>query len=343
MSDQQVMSARERVRRAVRFQRPDRVPRDCWVLPWAHDRYPEETRSMQEAYPLDVTFARLHPERLPHMKGQEYERGEYVDEWGCRFVNLTTGAVGEVKEPLVATWNDLDKVKPPYEWLEGAFGRVDEQCAATDLFVITPPLILFERMQFIRGTEQLLIDLMEQPSELFKLRDRVHEFNRFALEKCLQTDVDGIAVNDDWGAQRALLIPPGLWREVFKSCYAEYVTRCHDAGKLFFMHSDGHIMEIFEDFIEIGVDAINSQLFCMDIEEIGRRFKGRIAFWGEIDRQHVLPSPETSDVDRAVVRVAKALYDPSGGIIAQCDFSLGARPENVREVYAAWERWERGS
>jgi hypothetical protein len=27
----------------------------------------------------------------------------------------------------------------------------------------------------------------------------------------------------------------------------------------------------------------------MDLPEIGRRFKGRITFWGEIDRQRVLP------------------------------------------------------
>lgn len=39
------------------------------------------------------------------------------------------------------------------------------------------------------------------------------------------------------------------------------------------MHSDGYILPTIGDLIEIGLDAINSQLFCMDIEEIGKKFK----------------------------------------------------------------------
>jgi len=168
------------------------------------------------------------------------------------------------------------------------------------------------------------------------LRDRVHAWNLAMIEGWAQTDVDAIAWSDDWGTQRSMLIRPDLWRELFKPLYLDYVTRIHAAGKFAFMHSDGHIFDIYEDLIEIGVDAINSQLFCMDIEEIGRRFKGRICFWGEIDRQHILPRGSTNDVRAAVRRVARALYDGSGGVIAQCEFGPGARPENVRTVFDAW-------
>ncbi len=98
------------------------------------------------------------------------------------------------------------------------------------------------------------------------------------------------------GAQRGLLISPKLWRGFYKPLYAEYCRIAHAAGKFVFFHSDGHIMEIYPDLIEIGVNAVNSQLFCMDIEEIGRRFKGQITFWGEIDRQNVLPFGTVDDV-----------------------------------------------
>lgn len=126
---------------------------------------------------------------------------------------------------------------------------------------------------------------MDQPPEFFKLRDIVHTYFLRVIEIWAKTEVDGIIFLDDWGAQNSLLISPMMWRKLFKPLYKDYCDLIHSAGKFAFMHSDGHIFDIYEDLIEVGVDAINSQLFCMDIEEIGRRFKGRITFWGEIDRQ----------------------------------------------------------
>ncbi len=61
----------------------------------------------------------------------------------------------------------------------------------------------------------------------------------------------------------------------------------HAAGKKLFMHSDGHILAIYPDLVEIGIDAVNSQIFCMGVEKLAP-FAGRITFWGEIDRQHLL-------------------------------------------------------
>jgi uroporphyrinogen decarboxylase len=150
--------------------------------------------------------------------------------------------------------------------------------------------------------------------------------------------VEAIFFMDDWGAQNSLLISPDAWRELFKPLYADYCKIAHDAGKYVFMHSDGCIFDIYEDLIEIGVDAINSQLFTMDIEEIGKRFKGRITFWGEIDRQHILPSPDVEVARRAVRRVADALYDGHGGVVAQFEFGVAARIENAYAIFEEWEK-----
>jgi len=127
----------------------------------------------------------------------------------------------------------------------------------------------------------VMIDLMEDSAELKELLRRVHDFFIKEVEIfATKIDVDAICFMDDWGSQRALLIHPEIWRRVFKPLYAEYVKIAHDHGKKAFMHSDGHIEEIYPDLIEMGVDALNSQLFCMNIEELGRRFKGKITFWG---------------------------------------------------------------
>lgn len=63
---------------------------------------------------------------------------------------------------------------------------------------------------------------------------------------------------DEWGCQNALLIAPAMWREWFKPFYRDYCALAHAHGKFAFMHSDGHIAAVYEDLIEVGVDALNS-------------------------------------------------------------------------------------
>ncbi len=331
------MNSRELVKATLNHQPTPRVPRQLWTLSWAHIHYPRELEAIQRDFPSDFQAPSYDPPTLEWVHGERERRGTYVDEWQCVFENLQDGVIGEVKDPLVKNYeSDLPKVRPPVELIGKGFERTNESIANTDKFVLAGWAGLFERMQFLRGSEHLYVDLAELPLGFYKLRDIVHEFNLRMLEGWLKTDVDGLAFADDWGTQRSLLISPALWRELFKPCYQDYCNAIHKAGKSVFMHSDGHIFDIYQDLIEIGVDSINSQLFCMDIEEIGRRFKGRITFWGEVDRQYLLSFASVDEVKAAVRRVARALYDGHGGVIAQCEFSAGSKPENVRAVFEAW-------
>jgi len=339
------MTGHELMTRTLRFQSTPRPPRDLWTLPWAERRYPAELEAIRSDFPADIAYPGdvIQFPQVNGMRGDPYAVGTFVDEWGCAFTNIHEGVIGEVKHPLVRDYrSDLDKVRPPWEWTRMSLDAVHRLCEKTDRFVGSALCFrLFERLQFLRGTENVYIDLLERPAGFLKLLARVHEWNLAMIEAWSKSPVDFIFGMDDWGSQRSLLINPTLWREFFKPMYAEYARRIRQAGKSVFFHSDGYILDVYEDLIEIGFDAVNSQLFCMDIEEIGRRFKGRLTFWGEIDRQHILPSPDVREIRDAVDRVARALWDGHGGVIAQCEFGAGARPENVRAMYERWERYER--
>ncbi|UCE05618.1 MAG: methyltransferase, partial [bacterium] len=145
---------------------------------------------------------------------------------------------------------------------------------------------------------------------------------------------------DDWGAQNSLLISPDQWRKIFKPLYKDYIDIAHQYGKYAFMHSDGYIMDILPDLIELGLDAINSQIFCMGVEELGKKFSGKITFWGEIDRQHLLPYGSLNDIVNAVYSTYENLYQ-NGGIIGQCEFGIGAKPENVYLVFETWNQLDK--
>jgi hypothetical protein len=78
----------------------------------------EKLDMIQKAYPDDiiwdmpVTYA-----EPPKRVGDPYEKGWYVDEWGCVFTSISPGIVGEVKESLVQddNWADAGKVRNP-QW-----------------------------------------------------------------------------------------------------------------------------------------------------------------------------------------------------------------------------------
>jgi uroporphyrinogen decarboxylase len=128
-----------------------------------------------------------------------------------------------------------------------------------------------------------------------------------------------------------------LYRPALFHPSAGYGRIAGDQGKKMFMHSDGHIAAIYPDLIEVGIDALNSQLFCMDLAELARIGKGRITFWGEIDRQRILPRGSPAEVRAAVAQVVEHLWSPAGGCIAQFEFTAETPLANAEAVYLAWE------
>lgn len=329
---------REIVLQTLEFRNPARAARQLWLLPWAQSHHAAEVAAIQRDFPDDIAGVGGHCRELPPTSGDPYAPGDFVDEWGSVFTNIQPGVVGEVKAPLIADWDaDVARVHFPREWLTIDRDAVNRDCAATDRFTMAGVCPRpFEQAQFLRGTENLFADLAEGDPRLRSFLDRVHALYVELLERWVETNVDGVSFMDDWGSQRALLIKPDVWREVFRPMYRDYVQIAHGAGKKAFMHSDGHILAILPDLVEIGVDAVNSQLFCMGVPNVAP-LAGKITFWGEIDRQDLLPNGTRDDIERAVADVHAHLWR-NGGCFAQCEFGASARPENVRRVFETWER-----
>ncbi|WZL81593.1 uroporphyrinogen decarboxylase family protein [Vallitaleaceae bacterium 9-2] len=332
------MTSRELVYQALEFKQPKRVPRDLWILPWAQENYSQALQRLKKEYPSDFTGAPGYCLEQDIAKGDPYAVGESVDAWGCRFINYQKGIIGEVKTPLVCgeNWEDVDNVHIPIEWLTIDEQKINAFCSSTDKFVMAGCCPRpFEQLQFIRGTQNLFVDLMLLPEGLLEFMKRMHKFYCELLEKWAKTDVDALMIMDDWGSQQSLLINPKLWIELFKPMYKDYIDIAHRHGKKIFMHSDGYILDIFPHLIELGLDAINSQVFCMTPKLLSQ-YQGKITFWGEIDRQYILPFGTEKEVEQAVHSIKEYLYH-GGGCIAQCEFGPGAKPENITKVFKTWD------
>lgn len=336
------MTSRERVLRTLEFNSPDRIPVDLWVLPRARLIHGKAFDTLYQEHEKDIVSI-----SGPFDHGftpEYYQQGRYVDPWGSVWINLQSGILGEVKEPVFADYSRLEGYEAPIaqflsEW-EAARGDITAQIAQArqaGKFIIGGWISLFERMQFLRGTEDLYCDIALEEDEMFRMIEIVMQYMRVYLEKWLEMDIDAVAFGDDWGAQISLLISTRIWRRLFKPLYKELIDRIKAAGKKVFFHSDGYILDLYPEFIELGVDAINSQLWCMGVEKVAEKFAGKITFWGEISRQQTLPFGTPKDIYAAADSMKQHLFC-GGGLIGQSEVSGDVPLVNVEAVLTAWNR-----
>jgi uroporphyrinogen-III decarboxylase len=162
-------------------------------------------------------------------------------------------------------------------------------------------------------------------------------------------DIQGLSFTDDWGTEQALFVSPGLWREFFKPRYRRLFDAMHAQGWHVWMHSCGKVNEIVGDLAEVGANVVNlQQPRALGIEEMGRRYAGRICFSSLCDIQATLPFKG----EREIRDEAKLLLDrwatPDGGFIL-ADYgdgqAIGVPDEKKRimlDAFLEFDRWKKG-
>ena len=182
------MTSKELMLQTLEFRNKDqRVPRDLWTLPWADDHFPQMMSKLKNDFTWDLMDVPAVLKTPTISKGDAYEVGEYVDDWGCVFTNIHKGVIGEVKHPLVEDedWKDVSRVHFPEEWLSFDIAQVNDFCDRNqDKFLkagcCPRP---FEQMQFIRGTVNLYMDLMDPSEGMIEFMKRMHDFYCRLMEK----------------------------------------------------------------------------------------------------------------------------------------------------------------
>lgn len=336
------MNSKERVIATLEFKNPDKIPVNLWTHGATHLRYGKELDRLIDANELDMVrvFGPMDKSFYPELT----HVGEVVDFWGSTWRVLQEGMIGEVKIPALDDITKVREYKVPTdliesEWKKGA-DSVDkkiQELRKNNKFILGGAIEVFQRMQFIRGTENLYCDLGDQSEEVIILRDMVVDYFKEYMKYWLKRDVDGIMFFDDWGSQRSLLISPNMWRKIFKPIYKELFDMVKKEGKYIFFHTDGYILDLYPEFIELGVDAINSQVWCMGVDNVAK-FAGKITFWGEIDRQHILSKGSPEDVCNAARIMKEKLFVNGGGLIGQSVAGKDVPLENIEAILNCWNR-----
>jgi len=173
---------------------------------------------------------------------------------------------------------------------------------------------LYERAWTLRGMENLMIDFIENPHFAHELLTAITDYNIAQVRKALEYDIDAFLFGDDWGQQHGLQMGPKIWHEFIYPELKRMYGCVREAGKLVMIHSCGDIDELFDDLIGIGLNCFNPfQPEVMDVEALVKKYRGRLAFYGGLSTQKILPYGSVGDVRNETRRLLELGAD--GGYI----------------------------
>ena len=207
--------------------------------------------------------------------------------------------------------------------------------------------VVYEICWYMRGLENLFIDMMDQPQVLEAIIDRTLEFwlgwFRLFLDEVGDV-VDVIMIGDDLAGQDGPLYPPRIYRSIVKPRQKRLVQyiRSRTKAKIWY-HTCGSCTTYIPDLIDNGIDILNPvQVSAKDMDpaRLKAEFGDRLVFWGgAIDTQHVLPTATPEEVREHVRRNVEALK-PGGGYVFNNvhNIQAGVPPENIAALFdAAYE------
>jgi uroporphyrinogen decarboxylase len=187
---------------------------------------------------------------------------------------------------------------------------------------------LWERAHFLRGLDELLMDLHAAPDFVHELLDRICEYNLVTLEGMAPFEPDGVMISDDYGFQDRLMMSPDKWREFVKPRLARMLAAADRHGLVTMLHTCGNVSAIIPDLIEIGLDILHPiQPEAMDVFALKREYGRDLTFCGGISTQDTLPHGTPAQVEAEVKTKAEVLGKGGGyilepGITIQADVPL---------------------
>ena len=321
------MTSRDIVRRAVHFERPPRLPVSFGAFGCSD-------------------FAGVPVKNDPG--SAVTPEGE--DEWGCVWAKTDLPNMGQVKGHPLENITKLDSHRFPdyddharYADVPAALDKADAEgkYVQTGIF-----MVLFERMHSLHGFENVLMDLMLDRTAMEALADRIVGIQLSLIENISRRfagRIHGWSMTDDWGTQQAAFVSFDLWMDFFFPRYKTIFDAMHAMGCDVQVHSCGKVNEIIEGLIRAGADSVNlQQPRALGIEEIGRRYRGRITFSSLCDIQATLPTGDRARIDADAEALMSHWATPDGGFIFSDygdDDAIGVPTvETKRHMYDTFSR-----
>lgn len=361
------MTSRQRFFEAVTHGNPDRAVYDLSGSPQTNIDYEVTRKDMmrllgftgahQGPFNVDVrVLEALHIDTrriggmpTPATSHIRQENGIFYDSWGIGHRDVG-GHMEMCYHPLKDA--DIDEMMayelPDPEKLDmHAIRRWAEQAKYlyenTDYAIIGehPVLGVFEIGCWMHGFEDYLYRLAGEPEYVHAFSQRILAYQKKVIEAYyseLGRYIDCTTSGDDFGTQTGPFMSLGMFEEYISPYLKERIAYTRQFTDAFYKHHTcGSVHSFIPSLIDCGVDILNPiqpGVYMMECDRLKADFGDRIAFWGGIDTQHLLPEGSEADVKNEVKRILSVM-DKNGGYILSSAHTIqyDVPAENVIAIF----------
>jgi len=188
---------------------------------------------------------------------------------------------------------------------------------------------------------QFSLDLRERPEVIHAEAARRTRMAEEKFNQLAEAGADFIHVVNDVAFNAGPFISPQQFREFITPYLCQQMERIRSLGVIPFVHTDGDIMPVLDDYISLGAACYQSvdPMAGMDIAEVKRRTYGKLALMGNVQCSLLQDGPK-----EAIRR--SALYclnhgAPGGGYIFSTSNTIfpGMPLENYEYMLDVYREW----
>jgi len=172
---------------------------------------------------------------------------------------------------------------------------------------------IFTLAWMLMGFQNFGVSLLTDEQLVADIIGKIAGIQLDALDQVLSLPhVGAVWAVDDIACNTGTIISPGALRDHVFPWYREMAGRCHREGRLFFLHSDGDLLPVMEDLLELGLDALHPiDPTAMDIVRVKQAYGDRLCLLGNVSTE-LLRSGAASEVEEAVKELLRTVA-PGGG------------------------------
>jgi uroporphyrinogen decarboxylase len=346
------ISPRERVRLALSHREADRIPIGlvCSGINPAARRELETHLRETRGIGVDEYLEPLVDVRTVEPRYTGPALPPNTDIWGVRRrpVSYGAGAYDEIEHyPLAQARGaaDLDAFDWPRLDLfdyDGVRDRIRTVDAEREHCIMAWNGNIFETAWYMRGFQDILVDLVEQPDFVRALLDRVTAFyvGHFrALLTAARGRYDLVFTADDIAGQNGLLMSLPMWEEHLKPHHVALNRAIHELGARVIYHTDGAVMEAVPGLIDMGIDVLQALQFDaagMDPAALKDGYGDRLCFEGGVSVQKTLPFGTPEEVAAEVRDRVRVLGRGGGYILGPSHYIQDGTPAgNIAALFDA--------
>ena len=244
--------------------------------------------------------------------------------------------------------DDLDKLDrshfPKADWFD--YSTIKQQCERIRpthavCYGTAGDMDFINSIARARGTEQVLIDLIDDNPVFLEIMKARFEFYYNQHEKVLQAAdglIDFTHIGEDLGTQRGPTINMDIFEKHFAPKYEKYFKMAHSYGAKVLMHMCGCVDKFLPRLIEMGLDVydvVQPTTPEMDIAELKKKYGHKLTFCGSVCVQSTIAFGTVQDVENQVKRRLDLF--PDGGLFLGPTHAIqvGSPLENILTLYRA--------